>query len=369
MACAARRPNTEEAIRASPPSNTRLHTNPFLSPPFDQLKQFNVMKPRLFIGSSSEALPIAKKMREILIDDVDIYIWNQTFNLGDNTLDSLRRQVLLSDFALLVVTPDDPVSKRERDGYSARDNVLFELGLFMGLLGPRKCFFLVVTDKRKGAVKEVFTPSDLDGITWLSLEIGDEDYEAALRERCDMLLAAINRTSRSLELSLLPSTSLAIGYFNNFILHVCNAFSNASAFEVGDQTFDLTNYAYDFTIVLPNPPNNASQQGYRKFARKRKLVEVKIDGANGARPFPFFVSSTIENGRLQMFDYPTTLKAAYDAIEIAGDGDLSEEEQSDLEQRETRNFESTLRKLLKDSEAAEFCDNIHIISESELPAV
>jgi len=327
------------------------------------------MKPRLFIGSSSEALPIAKKMREILIDDVDAYIWNQTFNLGDNTLDSLRRQVLLSDFAILVVSPDDPVSKREHHGYSARDNVLFELGLFMGALGPRKCFFLVITDSRKGATKEVFTPSDLDGITWLSLEINDEDYDAKLWERFTMLLAAINRTSRKLELSVLPSTSLAIGYFNNFILHVCRTFSKERAFKVGDQTFDLTKGAYDFTIVLPDPPSNASHEGYGKFATARELVEVEIVVPNGPRPFPFFVSLTVQNGRLQMFDYPTTLKAAYEAIEIAGDGNLSEEEQSDLEERETRNFESTLKKLLKKSEAAGFCDNIHIVYESELPAL
>ncbi|MBS1914422.1 MAG: nucleotide-binding protein [Bacteroidetes bacterium] len=326
------------------------------------------MKPRLFIGSSSEALPIAGKIRELLGNDVECHIWNRTFNLGDSTLDSLRRQVLLADFALLIVTPDDPISKRGEQGYSPRDNVLFELGLFMGALGPKKCFYLVVTDKRKGDSREVLILSDLDGITRLGLEIREGNHDAELQAQCAALKAAIERKSRNLELSVLPSTSLAIGYFRNFVMQVCKAFARTSRFTVGNQEFDLTTGAYDFWIVLPDAVNKASHAGYHEFARSRGLVEVAIVGDDQARPFPFFVSTIVEEGRLQMFDYPTTLRAAYDAVAIAGGNNLSDEEQAMLEERETRNFESTLLTLLENADAAGFKRRVHIISESELPA-
>ena len=41
------------------------------------------------------------------------------------------------DFAILVLTADDLVASRDVLSTAPRDNVLFELGLFMGGLGPK----------------------------------------------------------------------------------------------------------------------------------------------------------------------------------------------------------------------------------------
>jgi predicted nucleotide-binding protein len=100
-------------------------------------------KPRLFIGCSSEAIKLAKKIQVNLDDVADVKIWNQdTFFPGEHTLEALQREVLQTDFALLLVTPDDKIQKRKKAGYSVRDNILFELGMFMGVLGPKRSFYL-----------------------------------------------------------------------------------------------------------------------------------------------------------------------------------------------------------------------------------
>jgi len=43
------------------------------------------MKPRLFIGSSSERLPIARAFKELLADSADVTVWDQAreFAIGD----------------------------------------------------------------------------------------------------------------------------------------------------------------------------------------------------------------------------------------------------------------------------------------------
>ena len=56
------------------------------------------------------------------------------------TLEALVRMLDRFDFAVLVITPDDVVSIRGDIRQAPRDNVMFELGLFMGRLGPARTF-------------------------------------------------------------------------------------------------------------------------------------------------------------------------------------------------------------------------------------
>ena len=60
-------------------------------------------------------------------------MWHQgVFDLSSGTLESLVAAIDDYDFATLVLTPDDLLEKRDVTGRCPRDNVLFELGLFMG---------------------------------------------------------------------------------------------------------------------------------------------------------------------------------------------------------------------------------------------
>jgi hypothetical protein len=120
--------------------------------------------PSLFIGSSVEGLSIARKLQIGLEYDCEVTIWNQgVFGLGQGTLESLVRMLDRFDFAILVLTPDDLVHSRDRSAVQApRDNVLFELGLFMGGLGRDRTFVL---HDRTAPIK---IPSDLAGVTTLT---------------------------------------------------------------------------------------------------------------------------------------------------------------------------------------------------------
>jgi Predicted nucleotide-binding protein containing TIR-like domain len=326
------------------------------------------MKPRLFIGSSTEGRDVAEKVQQLLSPDIEGHIWDQPAGgLGEHIMDSLRREMLLSDFALLIVSPDDQIVKRGREVYSARDNVLFELGLFMGALGAQRSAYLVVTDKRKERLREVAIPSDLSGISRLNIELTDSGFEWALRAECTKLKAAIRREMNAGALSVLPSTALAIGYFKNFVLQACKALYSKTNFEIEGRTYDLTKDIFDFHIVLPNDASDASHAGFLKFTRNRKLVQTSITGADASRGFPFYVDARVIKGRIQMFDYPTTLRAAREAVLLASGRRLSDTEIASLEMREIRNFGATLEKLLASPDAADFRDNVHVKFVSDLP--
>jgi hypothetical protein len=63
------------------------------------------------------------------------------------------------DFSAFVFSPDDIGIMRSNETYVVRDNVIFELGLFIGAIGKERCFIV----KPRGV--ELHLPSDLVGVT------------------------------------------------------------------------------------------------------------------------------------------------------------------------------------------------------------
>ena len=55
-------------------------------------------------------------------------------------IESLEQVLRTVDFAALVLSPDDTVVSRGTTTDAPRDNIIFELGLFMGVLGHFRTF-------------------------------------------------------------------------------------------------------------------------------------------------------------------------------------------------------------------------------------
>ncbi len=144
--------------------------------------------PKLFIISSSEARSIAHAIRAGLEHDVFSTVWDQgVFFAGGYPLEALEKQVAESDFALAIAEPDDIVDSRGVRAPTLRDNVLFELGLFMGKLSRHRS--ILVHPK----IKDLKLPSDLQGLTLVSYAVDDAPLADRLAPVCDEVRAAVRR--------------------------------------------------------------------------------------------------------------------------------------------------------------------------------
>ena len=120
------------------------------------------MKPAVFIASSSEFIDLASAMQESLEHAAEGTVWNQdVFKLSRYNIESLLEALEASDFGVFIFTPQDVVNIRGADKLTVRDNVLFELGLFIGKLGRDRCFIVLP----RGSEESIHLPSDLLGIT------------------------------------------------------------------------------------------------------------------------------------------------------------------------------------------------------------
>jgi len=114
-------------------------------------------KPAIFIGSSSEALPIVNHLVRSLGSDFEVHPWKESFPPGEYTLDALLRHIEYTDAAIFIFAKDDEVTIRGESGYSARGNILLEYGLFVARLGRERVIIL----EEQG----VNLPSDIFGVT------------------------------------------------------------------------------------------------------------------------------------------------------------------------------------------------------------
>ena len=104
-------------------------------------------KPRLFIASSVETLPVAEAVNVNLDHDLEVTIWkNGTFKLSSSAIDDLVEKSSAVDFALFIFAPNDIALIRSRAEHVVRDNVIFEMGLFVGAIGKSRSFILKPRD-------------------------------------------------------------------------------------------------------------------------------------------------------------------------------------------------------------------------------
>jgi len=121
-------------------------------------------KPRIFLGSSGKQERLLKSLTGGLSAVADVEPWTTVFNPGVGTLERLVELTREVDFAAFVFAQDDWTSATPAGAGDAapgqaspRDNVVFEAGLFGGVLGMRRTFILHANGAK--------LPTDLLGLT------------------------------------------------------------------------------------------------------------------------------------------------------------------------------------------------------------
>jgi hypothetical protein len=168
------------------------------------------MKPRLFIGSSTESLSVARAAQAELEHDAEVTVWTQgIFALSQTSLDSLLVALDNFDFGLFVFAPDDVTRLRGTEHPTVRDNVVLELGLFVGRLGRERNFMVVPR-----GIEALHLPTDLLGITPGTYEPHrtDKNLVAALGPACHAIRDVMTQVGpvTKAALSNLPTTTTHI---------------------------------------------------------------------------------------------------------------------------------------------------------------
>src|ERR1043166_7331449 len=145
-------------------------------------------KPRIFLGSSGEQGKLLRGLTRGLEDVAHVEPWMTSFNPGTTTLERLLELTREVDFAAFVFAQDDWTTNSPSaepattpGQASPRDNVVFEAGLFGGVLGMRRTYILHASGAK--------LPTDLLGLT--SVRYGGSTAADVINVICQKLRSAI----------------------------------------------------------------------------------------------------------------------------------------------------------------------------------
>lgn len=185
----------------------------------------------------------------------------------------------------------------------------------------------------------------LSDYTGINISLFKKEDEESITDACRKIERAMLRAIEKTEIQLLPSTSLAIGYFENFLKKIDDELLMGNEVDIDGETVAYDDY--QFVIYIPESISELAKTNLPRLTRHYKKVTVQTR----FRPFPFYVQGKIdESSTLTFYDIPTTLLSSRKAIRklISTEFFGLNEDRLKLEQREIKNFEMTLRYLIND---------------------
>lgn len=338
--------------------------------------------PNVFIMSSGKAGHMPGALAQALGAGgrIDASTWQTDgiFRAGESFIDTLRRTTVQYDFGISILTPDDESSVRTKDVLEPRDNVMFELGLFLGSRGSRRALPLVVeVDGAKPSL-----PTDIAGMKYPTLRIGKDELKRTKAELlpiiakiADDLALRILDLYAAPEITILPSTGLAIGYFHNFIMPVLmglgakGEYWNKPFGEKERTLMKVGRSAVKLRVCMPEDLQHCTKEVWARKGDAMALGLGEVDPPdNLPRSYPFRLQVAEGQSAVIIHDMPTTLLAARHSVRWLLSSDAySPKDRAMAEEKEVHNFRRTIEAILAEPEFDTIRDQVEFVEWKDLP--
>lgn len=143
-----------------------------------------------------------------LENDAYVTTWDQgVYTPSSYPIEALLGHLDKSDFGVFIFAPNDTVQIKGKDHLAVRDNVVFELGLFIGRLSRERNFVIVPKDE-----PELHLLTDLAGLTVLYFDATrpQDELQAALTAVCNQIRTVVENLGSITPIPALVNTSSVI---------------------------------------------------------------------------------------------------------------------------------------------------------------
>lgn len=323
------------------------------------------MRVPIFIGSATESKEMAEEITKKLNQNsnYNATLWSDNFfKLGDITYDKLVRAMISYKYAILIGGEDDDVIRTANGvrNFKPRDNVYFELGLLSGMISPKRVFFIV-----SERVKEA---SDFFGMTLHRYKEHkscktEAEWDKEVEKVVQIITKGIDEEEENYRHTLLPSLSLALGYFDNYLKPVCESLQyNRCVIRVKDQKGDehiisLAGREKHFHVIVPRDTEIYDWKGWASVYYERVPLKAVME----VSPYEHNPDANVDNTILDLgkpcefYNIPQTMNTAFKAVdEVLGQSTtITSIEKKQAKQLERDAFIGALKTLVKNDSVVE----------------
>lgn len=262
---------------------------------------------RIFIGSSTESLGIASQIKDILSKEYECTIWEEDFfELGKSNYDNLTKNSMAFDYAIFVGGKDDFVAKHGNENnrkLAPRDNVYIEFGLYAGVLSPARTFFVIDND--------CTIATDLTGIAVCRYKTANDIFNI-----CGQIQKKLFNEDNISRIKMLPSTSLAMGYYENFIKEAYSVITKMNSVKIGWKKYRVNKLSNKLKIIIPNTVSVDWYSWAKKYYEMNELVRLELNCNLRKMGVMIDYNMLVNENCLCFVDVPLTVKASFGAVDL-----------------------------------------------------
>jgi len=266
---------------------------------FEENQKLNV-----FVASSIEAKQEDQFVRSVLENNkINAITWKDSFHPGEFGLESLLNITEQVHGAIIISTCDDKIWYRGTESMAPRDNILFEMGLFIKALGLKHVALVFCRNERGESPK---IPTDILGLNVIFFEKDKRVGNETLLERW---LRKFKQASHPMYFHLSDAVSILEDNFHripeswideikNYILHPFEEMSKGAL--LGEFALNTTQY-YDSVLTRLEQANSntkiraislISPEVWKNDPHQRRFLEFNIRAKkNGARIQRLFIAT------------------------------------------------------------------------------
>ncbi len=302
-------------------------------------------KHSVLIYSSSRSLDIARDIRKHLKDDFDCAIWEDCFLYNTSFIESVQALNLIYDACIFIGSRDvqsiikDKNAHPEQIYYAPCNNIIFEIGFYMGMQGIENAIIL----QQKG----VTLPSDINGRRFFNFDVKEEpsgrkviiekNHLAALKERIHQIAGNAFRNNS-------VASHVTKSYIDNYITPLLEHIKNTPHFNLEGKKYECKHMRILFPTHIPEDINTYADnvlKGYKHAtlktgAQKNFDLHYKI--------LPHDKSSQILP--IEIIDFPRILKSCVNHIRETIFHTMPSPKRKELEMKEIIHFRKILEEKL-----------------------
>lgn len=149
------------------------------------------MRKSIFIGSSTESKSLCQNIAaDLNKEGFKVKPWFSGFPGSTITISQLEDMMGKHDFGIFILSGDDTAMLRSKPVVLPRDNVVLEAGMFVGMHGLNRTYFVCPED-----VPDYRFPTDLQGVTRINYRATDSDLSCVVPHVITEIKTAISKAN------------------------------------------------------------------------------------------------------------------------------------------------------------------------------